>query len=147
MPKCPTCNKPSKLVTGDVIYPHRPDLSNKYFYLCKKHNSYVGCHPDSKDALGNLADAATRELRSRVHKMFDPLWKDKHFKSRKVAYEWFAYSLKIKRQKCHVAMFDEVQCHQALAILQEQWDEIKIDIKRVAEYNKWQPKKSLFRKE
>lgn len=32
---CDYCDKPAELVTGAEVYPHRPDLHHKKFWLCK----------------------------------------------------------------------------------------------------------------
>ena len=42
MLKCPYCGKDAALVTGDKIYPHRPDLYDRNFWLCTACDAYVG---------------------------------------------------------------------------------------------------------
>lgn len=51
---CVQCqqNVDAELKTGDIIYPHRPDLANKNFYLCPHCKNYVGCHPNTTKPLG-----------------------------------------------------------------------------------------------
>ena len=44
---CPYCGKRAKIVTGDVIYPHRKDLADQKFHLCTPCEAYVGCHDKS----------------------------------------------------------------------------------------------------
>jgi len=61
-------------VTGLHIYPHRPDLNHKYFWLCVCGN-YVGCHKDSKCPLGSIPFPSLRDARQLVHAALDPLWK------------------------------------------------------------------------
>lgn len=41
---CPYCGSKTEYVDGTVIYPHRPDLANRKFYICRPCNAYVGCH-------------------------------------------------------------------------------------------------------
>ena len=67
------CNTPD-LVTGAVIYPHRPDLADKPIWLCPC-GAYCGCHPGTQDPLGSTAGPETRNARSYVHRVLDPLWR------------------------------------------------------------------------
>lgn len=57
--KCPYCERHAELVGGEVIYPHRPDLGSKKFWLCTPCNAYVGCHAgdDGTRPLGRLTAA------------------------------------------------------------------------------------------
>ena len=71
---CTYCGLPAKLVGGDVVYPHRPDLHTKRLWMCQPCNAYVGCHPGTVTPLGTLADAATRQARASAHGALDPLW-------------------------------------------------------------------------
>ena len=41
---CPYCSRRAMLVTGQVIYPHRPDLHDLNFWLCDHCKAYVGTH-------------------------------------------------------------------------------------------------------
>ncbi|MFV9178163.1 zinc-finger-containing protein, partial [Serratia marcescens] len=41
---CDYCGKPAALVRGFVIYPHRKDLANGYYWSCDPCGAYVGCH-------------------------------------------------------------------------------------------------------
>ena len=104
---CP-CGQTAALVTGDVIYPHRPDLNSKNFYLCEC-GRYVGCHPGSTDPLGTPADKPTRQARGAAHYVFDRLWK-KEGMSRNRAYAWLANEMGIDVDDCHIGQFDEAQC-------------------------------------
>lgn len=75
VPACPYCNKPSKSVNGEVIYPHRPDLARLNFFQCAPCDAYVGCHKADRSPLGSLANKADRSGRKRAHAAFDKLWK------------------------------------------------------------------------
>ena len=107
--KCPYCSKPAILVTGDVVYPHRPDLSEKHFYMCYTCNAHVGCHPGTTNPLGRLANAELRKAKQAAHAAFDPLWRDGKQK-RKAAYKWLASQLGIHVNDCHIGMFDVEMC-------------------------------------
>ena len=51
---CCNCGKEKEceLCAGNVIYPHRYDLSCKWFYRCPECRQYIGCHPNSQRPLG-----------------------------------------------------------------------------------------------
>lgn len=90
---CP-CGEQAVLVTGKEVYPHRPDLHAKHFYLCEC-GRYVGCHKDTTKAKGVPADAETRAARMGAHKAFDPIWQLGPMR-RKQAYKWLARKLGVK---------------------------------------------------
>lgn len=115
---CPYCRRAAELVTGAVIYPHRGELSKKWFWRCEPCDAYVGTHVNSHrhHPLGRLANAELRKLKQRVHAIFDPVWK-KGGIDRKEAYKRLAERMGIPRADCHIGMFDEAQCRQALVIL------------------------------
>ena len=114
---CPYDGAAAELVTGERVYPHRPDLAAKSFYLCPACGAYVGCHPGTTRALGRLANADLRAAKSRVHAAFEPLWKTGLFRSRRNAYAWRAREMGIDPDECHVGMFDEERCKKALEVI------------------------------
>lgn len=114
-PVCPYCDRASVLVGGNAIYPHRPDLIAKKFYLCKPCDAYVGCHPDTVNPLGRLANADLRKAKQQAHAVFDPIWKSRK-KRRTDAYKWLADSMGIAPQNCHIGMFDVDQRRAVIAI-------------------------------
>jgi hypothetical protein len=113
-PICPYCSKQSKRVGGDLIYPHRPDLSEKQFWYCHECSAYVGCHPNTAVPLGSLANAELRTARSKVHATFDPIWKS-GTRTRSEAYAWLSEQIGVATEKCHIGMFDLATCERALA--------------------------------
>ena len=118
-PDCPYCGKPSKLVTGEAIYSHRPDLYHKKFYQCADCDAYVGCHPKTKEPLGRLADATLRRGKIAAHQAFDLIWKDGHMK-RSQAYAWLAAALGIPGEECHIGMFSLDLCQQVVEVCREE---------------------------
>lgn len=114
---CDYCGKQAKLVQGDVIYPHRPDLYELWFWSCEPCQAYVGTHKQSKVhfPLGRLANHALRRAKNRAHAAFDPLWKDGPTK-RKEAYEWLSNGLGIDFKDCHIGMFNIEQCDRVVEI-------------------------------
>jgi hypothetical protein len=115
-PICPYCSAPTALVKSDVVYPHRPDLAGKKFWLCHPCDAYVGCHPGTERPLGTPANADLRALRSKVHAALDPLWRGGRLR-RSEAYERLAVAMGIPGEECHVGMFDEARCRDALAAI------------------------------
>lgn len=127
---CPYCQRGAELVGGDVIYPSRPDLSHKKFWLCTPCNAYVGCHEqgDGTRPLGRLADAELRAAKQEAHRVFDPLWRspaNQRAGQRKRAYTWLAEQLGISRKRCHIGKFDVETCTRATAICRERGAEFR----------------------
>lgn len=115
---CP-CGGKAGIVGGAVIYPHRPDLNKKSFYLCDACGAYVGCHPGSDRPLGIPADAATRRARNKAHAAFDPLWKGAAMFTRKEAYALLRRFTGLSAERCHIAMMDADQCEKVAAFFQD----------------------------
>lgn len=116
--KCTYCNIDVKLVTGKTIYPHLRFLRSRKFYQCPKCKAYVGTHSNSNKPLGTVANASLRKNRSKVHKLFDPIWKSRKM-TRSDAYKWFARELRINKHKCHIALFDIKTCLKAINLLEK----------------------------
>jgi hypothetical protein len=128
---CPYCHGQAKLVTGRTLYPHRPDLAEKQFFLCAPCDAYCGTHPGGRP-LGRLADAHLRRARQHVHALFDPLYLkaseaydgEDNGRLRNVAraraYRWLAAQMGILVDACHVGMFDLQQCREAYRILRDE---------------------------
>lgn len=120
-PACPYCGGDAEMVTGEVLYPHRPDLHAKRFWRCAPCDAYVGCHApgqgygDGTRPLGRLANAELRAAKLATHAAFDPLWRDGHL-SRKDAYSWLAAGLGIRVDKCHVGLFTVAECQRAAGL-------------------------------
>lgn len=117
---CDYCGRPAKLVSGAVIYPHRPDLADRMFWACAPCGAYVGTHRNSKEhaPLGRLANAELRHLKQAVHAKFDPLWQSGRY-TRKAAYSLLAGAMGIEATECHIGMFTPERCRLALKELEE----------------------------
>lgn len=114
--RCDYCNRDAVRVGAEWIYPHRPDLRGKWFWLCQPCRAYVGCHPGTTNPLGRLANAELRRAKQSVHRVLDPLWKSKKMR-RSEAYALLAKGLNIAQQNCHVGMFDVHTCQAAVEVL------------------------------
>lgn len=121
---CPYCHCETKLVKGEVIYPHlantspRPIFLDKNFYMCiKDSDHYVGTYRDNVTSLGRLADEELRKLKNEGHRIFDPLWKTKKvFESQSKAYEWLSQKIELPQEFTHFGMFTAEQCKKAIAL-------------------------------
>ena len=61
-------------VTGQQVYPHRPDLYNLVFYKCPVCQNFVGTHKATNEPLGCIPNKELKQQRMRVHAIMDPLW-------------------------------------------------------------------------
>ena len=128
-PICPYCGAQAEKTSGRDWYPDRKDLWHLRLWGCFFCDAYVGCHGNTWESKGTLANLQLRRLRSKCHGVFDPRWKpqglgkiDKSIASRKreAEYAWLAEKLGISVQECHFGMFDVEMCRKVLRILGEQ---------------------------
>lgn len=93
-------------------------------YLCTNPacRAFVGTHePRPEEALGILSTPKMREMKKKVHGMFDELWlheKDRRT-ARTKAYAFLAEKMGIPVEECHFGYFDMDQLNAACSILQE----------------------------
>ncbi len=119
---CPYCKQPAIWCENSEIYGRRYGRSYMC-YLCQPCNAYVGCHNNSKRALGTLANKELREWRMKAHAIFDPIWrksknnKFKTFNDRKrryEAYEWL--SRELNKISIHIGWSDVEDCKKIISI-------------------------------
>lgn len=108
---CPYCGTHPEYVDSSVIY----GKSYGMIYLCKPCDAYVGVHKGTDTPLGRLANKELREWKKKAHEAFDPLWKHGGMK-RSQAYEWLAGTLGIKKEHCHIGMFDVNYCKKTVEV-------------------------------
>lgn len=119
--QCINCDKDveAELVTGDVIYPHRPDLKTRNFYKCPFCGEYVGCHPNTIKPLGCIPSKELRQARIKVHNKLDILWKSGKYKRAeiyKTLSEHFGY-------KYHNGNTKTVaECEEAIQVLEREYN-------------------------
>ena len=107
MVECMECGRAAALVGGERIYPHRPDLYAKNFWLCTC-GAYCGCHPGGVTPLGFPCGPETRRARNAAHTAFDPLWTQREM-SRASAYAWLSKVTGIPPRDCHIGMMTAAQ--------------------------------------
>ena len=115
---CPYCKIPMVLRrTKKYTYPNGDP---RLFYGCPawpQCDAVHGAHPNG-EPLGVPADERTKRARIKAHSAFDALWKRKDMR-RNDAYEWLAGRLGLKRDDCHVGMFDFDMCQKVIEICSE----------------------------
>lgn len=120
---CPYCGGEPSLVTGAVLYPHRPDLAHKPFGRCAPCDATVGFHLDGRP-LGTLAKPELRKLRGQAHFMFDGHWRNPNIHprgtmaaARRACYRRLANELGIDVHECHFGEFREDRIRKAIEIM------------------------------
>lgn len=72
---CPSCKNLAPWVENKEKYGR--NYGKSYMcYFCKPCGTYVGCHNNTRNPLGTMADKKTMEARKEAHSAFDPLWKE-----------------------------------------------------------------------
>lgn len=123
---CPYCKRDAQFVDSAIIY----GISYGMIYHCRGCDAYVGVHKETNRPLGSLANAELRKARKKAHSIFDPLWQTgsinaiwSHYMpkitNRDKAYLWLSKQMNINKEKCHIAMFNEDQCKQAIEIVEQ----------------------------
>ena len=105
---CPYCGGETAIVSGEVIYPHRPDLYCKSFRACLPCKAWAGCHPGTERRMGRIANAETRKLKQAAHAAFDQLWQSGRMK-RKAAYAWLQSVTGLTPNEAHIGWMEDDQ--------------------------------------
>lgn len=125
---CPYCGAQAERTTAGVIYPHRKDIGHRVFWRCVPCAAWVGCHPGTEMPLGRLANAELREWKRKAHDAFDPLWKARRRKQKKIqrerAYKILARMLKLAPEMCHIGQFDVETCKRVIDLIPQLQKEI-----------------------
>lgn len=117
-PKCPYCGSDTTLCDSSRVYFGK---SYGMIYLCNNYpkcDAYVGVHRGTTRPLGRLANKELRELKMKVHSLFDKLWMNRGMK-RSEAYALLAGLMGLKKRKCHIALFDNDMCKKAYEVLKK----------------------------
>lgn len=114
--QCPYCGGEAHLKHSSLVYEGQ-DFG--MIYLCDSYpeacDAYVGVHQGDYLPLGQLSNTQLRSLRRSVHRLIDPLWRDKAY-SRNVVYGFLADNMDLPLLQCHVAMFDDQACKKVLSL-------------------------------
>lgn len=125
---CDYCRAPAKLVSGDKLYPHRPDLAIKQFWNCPRCQAWVGCHADTHKPHGRLADAQLRVWKVRAHSLLDPIIR-RRFERKALADPTYTFAMarggRYKRlselmgitpKETHIGLFSVEQCRRVVEL-------------------------------
>src|SRR3990167_5638953 len=76
---CPYCQKEALWCENKTIYGR--NFGDSYMvWLCKPCGAYVGCHNNTQQPKGTLANKEMREWRIKAHAVIDPLWQTNKYK-------------------------------------------------------------------
>lgn len=128
--RCDYCGQPAELLMDSSRLYRGVDYGP--MYVCIPCDARVGVHPGTLTPLGRLANAELRQLKRGVHHVLDPLWRNwqqaypevrgsnKKIQNiqRSRVYAWLADAMGIPPAECHIGMFDEARCRQALDVIQ-----------------------------
>lgn len=114
-PMCPYCKKRSSRCFGSELYPKIKKLKDRIFYYCSDCDASVGSYRDGTP-YGKLANKELRQWRMKAHQAFDAKWRGQGGGrvSRSECYTWLSVELGIRRNKCHIGMFDVDTCKRVL---------------------------------
>lgn len=98
---CAECGKMPTKVSGEVIYPHRQDLHDRWYWKCEC-GAYVGCHGGTDRPLGSPAGPDLRRARMVAHYAFDPIWRN-GFMRRGEAYAWLGREIGKPTNEVHIS--------------------------------------------
>lgn len=116
-PVCPYCGSDTKCVDSSIIY----GRSYGSVWVCDRYpecDSCCGCHPNTKNPLGRLANKELREAKKRAHAAFGPLWRSREL-TRGEAYQMLAELLGIDKSICHIGMFDVEACRKVVQVMEK----------------------------
>jgi len=82
---CPKCSQEAPWLENKSKYGKNYGKSYMCYY-CKDCDTYVGCHNNTRQPLGTMADKELRDERMKTHNLFDNLWKSGQM-NRKKAYK------------------------------------------------------------
>ena len=115
--ECQYCKMDSLIiVTGDDVFRNPFNRADNKYYVCLQCNARVGTHRVSGAPLGSVANKKLANQRRLVHEAFDTIWRHTNVK-RTAAYQWLADSMGLDKEHCHIGMFDEAQCEEALGYI------------------------------
>lgn len=118
---CPACGTAARLTDGHTIAPHRPDLALAPFWACTLcEETWVGCRPGTEEPLGELADAALREVREMLYerRLVPLVAQDGHsLEASTRVLSFLAHHLGLPREACDPDQFTLEQCRAAWTAL------------------------------
>ena len=105
---CPYCQKEALWVSNEEVYGNRYGKSYMC-YFCKDCDAYVGCHQNTTQPLGIMANRELRQLRMQCHALFDPFWKEGGM-TRKNAYRFLVNKTGVR----HISQTTKEECERVI---------------------------------
>ena len=102
--------------TREILGRGPKGLKDEFVFVCEDFpacDTYVGCHPGTREPLGTMADRKLRLKRVKAHKAFDWAWESKRL-TRTEAYELLADVLGVSRDDAHIGMLDLEDCQKVI---------------------------------
>lgn len=112
---CPICNNNLEFKRSSDVYFNRPDLSNKFMYICFRCDVRCAARENGR-LIGTPANKKLREMRRACHGLFDVRWKSGS-SSRTKCYQWLQKVMRLSEKEAHIGLFTEEQCTKLLQIL------------------------------
>jgi len=109
--RCPVDNEPAPWVENKAKYGRNYGKSYMCYY-CAEHDTYVGCHNNTRAPLGTMADEELRKLRMAVHAKIDPLWRSGQHRRGDV----YRHLSKLLGYQFHTGESTKESCREVLAL-------------------------------
>lgn len=112
---------------SEVVFTSNAEIYGKEYgngkcFLCRNCRAFVGVHTETLTPLGTLANDELRKWRNKAHNEFDKLWKSPtRIMTRHNAYKWLSEKMDLKKEKCHIALFEIEQCKQVIDIVKNEY--------------------------
>lgn len=110
---CPYCDIEAEWVENKTFYGRNFGKSFMAWW-CRKCGARVGCHQNTKQPLGTMANASLRKMRQHVHGIIDPLWQSGKI-TRKEIYRKLSEEMS---REVHVGESNNEQCKEIIRIVQ-----------------------------
>ncbi len=118
----------AQLITGGDVYPHRRDLADLPFWQCPTCKHFVGCHHKTADRtkpLGCIPNAMMKVARGHIHRILDPLWRNRLIGRRELYEE---IGRRIGDDDYHTAELRSIEgARRVYAVVREIADELKAE--------------------
>lgn len=110
---CNYCNGECEWVSNKEVYGKKYGKSHM-IWLCRDCDAYVGCHNNSKNPMGTLANRKLRQLRKDAKNLFISKCLNGNRQYNYDRYCEIASLLNKKMSKTHFAMFNEEDCQKII---------------------------------
>lgn len=103
---------------GHDLYPYG-SVDYGIRWVCTTCRAHVGCHLNSGQPLGTVANAEDRALRNRGHELFDRQWRSGKM-GRRAAYRWLQDVTGLDRSRAHFARLNGEELRRVVSLLEKE---------------------------